>query len=107
MAPGTRAGQHHLVDLTFTDLRQLAYLAAGLRDIVSSNGLCRITSELIEAVEYRSQLRECVEATMGSLWKFEALLFSEQPLDESVQLFSADERLNGGGQDGRLDFVAP
>jgi len=28
---------------------------------------------------------------MGSLWKFEALLDSEQPLDEPVQLLSADE----------------
>jgi hypothetical protein len=70
-------------------------------------GLCRITGELVEAVEYCAQLRECVEATVGSLRKLEALLFSEQPLDEPVQLLSADERLNGGGQDGRLDFVAP
>ena len=28
---------------------------------------------------------------MGSLRKFEALLFSEQPLDEPIQLLSADE----------------
>jgi hypothetical protein len=75
----------------FTDLRQLAYVAAGLHDVVSRDGLCRITAELVEAVEYRAQLRESVEATMGSLRKFEALLLSEQPFDEPVQLLSADE----------------
>jgi hypothetical protein len=69
LASGARAGQHHLVDLTFTDLRQFADVAAGLHDIISSNGLCRITGELVEAVEYRAQLGECVEATMGWLRK--------------------------------------
>ena len=83
MAPGTRAGQHYLVDLAFTDLRQLADVAAGLRDVVSRHGLCRITSELVETVEYRAQLREDVEGAMGSLREFEALLFSEQPPDET------------------------
>jgi hypothetical protein len=34
LAPGARAGQHHLVDLTFTDLRQLADVAAGLSNII-------------------------------------------------------------------------
>ena len=65
------------MDLTFTDLRQLSDVAAGLCDIIRRHGLCRITSELVEAVEYRAQLRECVDGAMGSLWKFEALLFSE------------------------------
>ena len=32
---------------------------------------------------------------MSSLRKFEALLFSEQPLNEPVQLFSADEGYMG------------
>ena len=56
MAPGARARQHHLVDLPFADLRQVAYVAAGLHDVISRNGLCRITSELVEALEYRVQL---------------------------------------------------
>jgi hypothetical protein len=80
------------VDLTFTDLRQLADVTAGLSDVVSRHGLCRITSELIEAVKYLTQLRECVEGAMGSLREFEAVLRSEQPLDEAVQLLSANER---------------
>jgi hypothetical protein len=79
------------VDLTFTDLRQLADVAAGLRDVVSRHGLCRITSELVETVEYRAQLREDVEGAMGSLREFEALLCSEQPLDEPIHLFPAEE----------------
>jgi len=79
------------MDLTFTDLRQLANVASGLCDIIRHHGLCRVTGEFVEAVEYRTQLEECVEATMGSLRKFEALLFSEQPLDEPIQLLSADE----------------
>jgi hypothetical protein len=54
LAPGARAGQHHLVDLTFADLRQLADVAAGLHDVVSRNGLCRIAGELVKAVEYRA-----------------------------------------------------
>jgi len=58
-----------LVDLTFTDLRQLADIAAGLFDVGNRHRLGRITGELVEAVEYRAQLRECVEATMGSLRK--------------------------------------
>ena len=49
-----RAGQHHLVNLPFADLRQLAYVAAGLHDVVSRNRLCRITGELVKAVEYRT-----------------------------------------------------
>jgi hypothetical protein len=44
---------------------------------------------------------------MGPLRKFEALLFSERPLDEPVPLFPADERLNGGGQAGDWTLVAP
>ena len=39
LASGARAGQHRLVDLTFTDLRQLADIAAGLQDVVSHHGL--------------------------------------------------------------------
>ena len=61
-------------------------------DLTSRHGLCRITGEPIEAVKYRTQLRECVEGAMGSLREFEALLCSEQPLDEAVQLLSANER---------------
>ena len=80
------------MDLAFTDLRQPADVAAGLRDVVSRHGLCRITSELVETVEYRAQLREDVEGAMGSLREFEALLCAEQPLDEPVQLLSANER---------------
>jgi hypothetical protein len=44
------------VDLTFTDLRQLADAAAGLCDIIRRHGLGRITGEFVEAVEYRAQL---------------------------------------------------
>ena len=80
------------MDLTLTHLRQLADVTAGLCDVVSRHGLCRITGELIEAVKYLTQLRECVEGAMGSLREFEALLCSEQPLDEPVQLLSANER---------------
>ena len=83
------------MDLTLTHLRQLADVTAGLSDVVSRHGLCRITGELIEAVKYLTQLRECVEGAMGSLREFEALLCSEQPLDEPVQLLSADERYMG------------
>jgi nucleotidyltransferase/DNA polymerase involved in DNA repair len=57
------------VDLPFADLRQLADIAAGLCDVGSRHRLGRITGELVEAVEYRAQLRECVQATMGSLRK--------------------------------------
>ena len=57
------------MDLMFTDLRQLADAVAGLCDVGSRRRLGRITGELVEAVEYRAQLRECVEATMGSLRK--------------------------------------
>jgi hypothetical protein len=64
--------------------RRLAEVAAGLYDVVSRHGLCRITSELIETVEDRPQLRECVEGTMSSLRKVQALLFSEHTLDEAV-----------------------
>jgi hypothetical protein len=56
LASGARAGQHRLVDLTFTDLRQLANVAASLCDIIRHHGLCRITGELVEAVKYRAQL---------------------------------------------------
>jgi hypothetical protein len=52
-------------------------VAAGLSDVVGLHGFCRITCELVEAVEYRAQLRECVEGAMGSLRKFEALFSSE------------------------------
>jgi hypothetical protein len=83
------------VDLTFTDLRQLADVAAGLSNIIHRHGLCRITGEFVEAVKYRAQLCECVEGAMGSLRKFEALLLSEQPLNEPVQLLSADEGYTG------------
>jgi hypothetical protein len=76
---GTRAGQHHLVDLTLTHLRQLADVAAGMYKVVSRHGLRRITSEFVEAVEYRTKLGQRVEGAMGSLWKFEALFLSDQP----------------------------
>jgi hypothetical protein len=69
LASGPRAGQYRLVNLTFTDLRQLAKIAAGLRNVIRRHGLSRITGEFAEAVEYRAQLRESVEATMGSLQK--------------------------------------
>jgi len=52
------------VDLPFADLGQLADIAAGLCDVGSRHRLGRITGELVEAVEYRAQLRECVEATI-------------------------------------------
>jgi hypothetical protein len=84
------------VDLTFTDLRQLADAAAGLCDVVSRYSLCRITGELVEAVEYRAQLGECVEATIGSLRKLEALLFSERPLNELSCRFQSS--LDGAGR---------
>ena len=38
LASGPRAGQYRFVDLTFTDLRQLADVAAGLRDIILVTG---------------------------------------------------------------------
>jgi len=44
------------VDLTFTDLRQLANVAEDLCDIIRRHRLRRITGELVEAVEYRAQL---------------------------------------------------
>jgi hypothetical protein len=44
------------VDLTFTDLRQLADAAAGLCDVGGRHGLCRIAGELVEGIEYRAQL---------------------------------------------------
>jgi hypothetical protein len=40
---------------------------------------------------------------MGSLRKFEALLFSEQPLDEAVQLHSTDEGYMGEAFPGLRD----
>ena len=43
---------------------------------------------------------------MGTLRKFEALLFSEQPLDEPVQLFSADEGYMGEAFPGFRDLDA-
>jgi hypothetical protein len=89
---GTRAGQDHLVDFTFTDLRQLADVAAGLRDVVSRHGLCRITSRLVETVGYRAQLREDVEDAMGSLWSSRLCSIPNSPSTEPVQLLSADER---------------
>ena len=44
------------MDLTLTHLRQFADVPTGLCDIVSRHGLCRITRELVEAVEYRTKL---------------------------------------------------
>ena len=44
------------MDLTFTDLCQLANVAAGLCDIIRRHGLCQVTGELVEAVKYRAQL---------------------------------------------------
>jgi len=84
------------VDLTFSDPRRLSDVAPGLRDVVSGHGLCRITGEFAETVEYRTQLREDVEGAMGSLQEFEALLCSEQSLDKPVQLLSAGERYGQG-----------
>jgi hypothetical protein len=43
-------------------------MAAGLHDVVRRHSVNRITSKLIEAFEYRAQLRECVEGAMSSLW---------------------------------------
>ena len=60
-------------------------------------GFCRIDSELVEVIEYRTRSTVRLE---GSLRKFEGLLFSERPLDEPVPLFPAGERLYGGGQTG-------
>jgi hypothetical protein len=57
------------VDLTFTDLRQLADAAAGLSDVIGRHGLCRITGEFVEAVEYYAPLSECAEGAIGSLRK--------------------------------------
>jgi hypothetical protein len=48
-----------------------------------------VEPHVVETVEYRAQLRECVEGAMCSLRKFEALLLSEHTFDEPVQLFSA------------------
>jgi hypothetical protein len=95
LAPCARAGQHDLVDLTVTHPRQLAEVAAGLRDVIGRQRLCRINGELVEAVEYGTRPREHVEGAVCSLRKFEALLYSEQPLDEPVQLLSADEGYMG------------
>ena len=92
---GARAGQSRLVDLTFTDLRQLAKVAAGLRNVIRRHGLARITGEFVEAVEYRAQLRECVEGAMGSPWKVEALLFSERASQRAVLPLSSS--LDGAG----------
>src|SRR6266478_3914874 len=89
-----------------THLHQLADVAAGLCDLVRRHGLCRITSELVKTVEYRAQLREDVEDAMGSLREFEALLCSEQPLDEPVQLLSADERSMSEAFPGLRDLDA-
>jgi hypothetical protein len=91
-------------ELTFTDLRQPADAAAGLCDIIRRHGLGQITGEFVEAAEFRAQLRECVEGAMGSLREFEALLFSEEPLDEPVQLLSADEGYMGEAFPGLRDF---
>ena len=97
LAPGTRAGQHYLVDLTFTDLRQLADVAAGLRDVVSRHGLCRITSELVETVEYRAQLGECVQGGMCLLRRVRgfALFRIDSRRSRPTPLW-ADERYIGG-----------
>jgi hypothetical protein len=38
------------VDLTFTDLRQLAYRAAGLCDIIGVTGFVGLTGELVSAI---------------------------------------------------------
>jgi hypothetical protein len=43
---------------------------------------------------------------MSSLRKFEGLLFSEQPLNEPVQLLSADESYMGEALPGLRDFDA-
>jgi hypothetical protein len=77
------------VDLTFSDPRQLSDVAPGLRDVVSGHGLCRITGEFAETVEYCPQLRECVEASMGSFRKFKALLYPNSP---SANLSSSSRR---------------
>ena len=97
MPAGIRAGQHHLVDLTLTHLRQLADVAADMYNVVSRHRLRRITREFVEAVEYRTKLGQRVEGAMGSLWKFEAFFLSEHSLDEPVQLLSANARLYGQG----------
>jgi hypothetical protein len=55
------------VDLTLTRLRQLSDVTAGLYYVGSRCGLCRIASTLVEVIEYRSQLRECIKGSTGSL----------------------------------------
>ena len=50
---------------TFVSSRMLRRVCA----TSSAVGLCQVTGELVEAVEYRAQLRECFEAMMGSLRK--------------------------------------
>jgi hypothetical protein len=61
-------------------------VTAGLWDVVSWYRFCRI-SELVEAVEYRTELRECIEVAMSLLRKIEALVFFRPPpiLGEAVQ----------------------
>ena len=51
----------------------------------------------MEAVKYRVQFRERVEGAMGSRWKLNGLRVSEQPLDEPVQLLSANPGDRGRG----------
>jgi hypothetical protein len=95
------------MDLTLTHLRQLADVAAGLCDIVSRQGLCRITSELVESIEYRTKLRQRVEGAMGSLWKFQALLLPEHVMgqvQDKVAIVLMKEDCLGAGAPNLGDY---
>ena len=106
LATSPRAGQHHLVDFALSDLCQLPDIAAGLRDVVRRYRLCRITCKLMEAVKYRTQLGHRVEGAMGSLRNLEGLRISEQPLDEPIQLLSANPSDIGEAVSGFRDLDA-
>ena len=54
-------------------------MAADLCAGVSCYRFCRI-SELVEAVDYRTQLKECVEVAMSLPRKIEALVFFRPPI---------------------------
>jgi hypothetical protein len=45
-----RAGRHHLADLSLAHPGQLADMAAGLCDVPSRHGFCRIIGELLGAI---------------------------------------------------------
>jgi hypothetical protein len=57
------------MDLTFTDLRQLADAVAGLCDVGGRHGFCRITGEFVKASNIPRSSGESVEGAMGTLRK--------------------------------------